>query len=330
MMRILLTVGLAAFGAVIGFSIASAAPRGEKVEFVSPNPVSGFNNLWNGGKSDGETKIFGYLELPREGSAPFPLVIIVHTAGGINPKVEEYYAAKLRTAGYATFLIDHFTPRKIKHQMTNYAEVAKFSPNNGVIDAYSALKAMSVRDDIDGKRIGIMGASWGGLVSVWASFKEPSDFWSGGLSFAAHIPLTPFCAQQEEINVTGAPMLLLLAETDHLNARESCIAIADRMNAAGTHAEYRIYEGAFHGWEHGEENGSKTFRNRNVLDLSTCDFYLASDGRLIEKNRGKSAQTTRDLGEVYKCAKKGAKTGGRNVRKQAADDMVGFLDAHMK
>ena len=67
-----------------------------------------------------------------------------------------------------------------------------------------------------------------------------------------------------------------------------------------------------------------------VLNLRTCDFYLAFDGLLIEKRRGKTARTTNDLGEVYKCAKKGRKNGGRNVRKQAADDMISFLDEHMR
>ena len=61
-------------------------------------------------------------------------------------------------------------------------------------EAYGAYKFLSANPAIDPKRIGIMGFSWGGVVSMLTANRPYTDqYLNPGAKFAAHAPNYPIC-----------------------------------------------------------------------------------------------------------------------------------------
>jgi hypothetical protein len=84
-------------------------------------------------------------------------------------------------------------------------------------DAFGALKFLSEQPGIDVGRIGIMGFSWGGAVTMLRA-TEPcsSRYANGALKFAAHVAHYPVCWVYNQVSgydfneFTGSPLLIQL------------------------------------------------------------------------------------------------------------------------
>src|SRR6476469_3270542 len=122
-------------------------------------------------------------------------------------------------------------------------------------DAWAALAFLARDPRIDAKRIGIMGVSKGGSVSLdtallvrrrWQGSRIPAD-----LSFAVHVPIVPGCsARHRSLATTGAPMLFMLGADDDYTTAAPCEALAAAMREAGNaRIEVVTFAGAHHGWE---------------------------------------------------------------------------------
>ena len=121
----------------------------------------------------------GYLLVP-EGSGPFPAVLAVfyepETAAGLNPKSQmRDFAYQLVKRGFITLSIG--TPGALDHPGMETRELLiaagkelKIQPLTYL--AYVAANchtALSLRGDVDAKRIGIIGHSYGGKWAMFAS-----------------------------------------------------------------------------------------------------------------------------------------------------------------
>lgn len=311
---------------VVSFGVATASPVGETIEFEAPVPTKEFNGFWSDGEVRKHDKIVGYLALPESGSAPHPTVVISHTAGGISDVRELYYADQLNKAGFATFVVDHYGPRGIESTVGRYAN-RQLPVNQQAMDLFAALKVLSGKSEIG--PIAVAGASAGGTAALWASYSGPAATWGEGAQFTAHIILYPSCvAQQDEIDVTGAPMLFLLAGVDGIGPTPACEEIASRVSEAGVYTETVVFEDSFHAWESGPKV-TKTAK-LGVLDFSRCKFRHMSDGSVKDLATGKIARDSKELLPFFKCAKRGGKNGGKNVRAEAAEKMISFLNDYMK
>jgi len=78
-------------------------------------------------------------------------------------------------------------------------------------DAFAALAFLAARPGVDARRIGIMGFSWGGVVSMLSATRTANQtFGRPDLAFAAHAPLYPVCwvynrvPGYEFVDLTGA------------------------------------------------------------------------------------------------------------------------------
>lgn len=303
-----------------------AAPAGEAIEFETPIPKKEFNGFWSDGSARQHEKIVGYLALPESGEPPYRAVVISHTAGGISEDREIFYADQLRKAGFATFVVDHYGPRGIKSTVGRYAN-RDLPVNQQAVDLLAALKVLAGREDI--RSVAVLGGSAGGTAALWTSYSGPAEVWGQGDRFAAHIALYPSCvAQQDEIDVTGAPMLFLLAGVDGIGPTPACEEIAARTKGAGTHTEVHVFEGSFHAWESGPKVVDTT--KLGVLDFSNCQFRHLSDGAVKDLKTGKIARSNKELLPFFKCAKRGGKNGGRNVRAESTEKMIDFLNREMK
>lgn len=205
--------------------------RSGKIHFKSVTPTSGFN-LVRGGTIP-EAVVFGTLMLPQ-GTASLPAVVVAHGSGGVRYEREFTWARWLVAQGYAAFVVDSFTPRRISQTATDQSRLPTAA---NVADALAALKLLATHPRIDPARIAVIGFSKGGQVALYTSLepyraaviKDPK------LKFAAHIALYPYCNDwQISEHLTGAPVLMLLGgRDDYTPAKPLRTKLMDQISRLG-------------------------------------------------------------------------------------------------
>jgi len=218
--------------------------------------------------------IQGKLSVPAEtggwqhgnghhGKRRLPAVLIVHGSAGIDSR-GDFYEAALNEAGIATLQIDMWQARGYNAPGQRPAAIYLTYP-----DAFSALRFLSHQPNIDASRIGVLGFSWGGLVSMGAAERLYSRTYGNGLTFKAHVAHYPVCYAWNNaalfaklgltpaqfgvqwINLTGAPVLIEVGTKDaYDNGAEPCRALAASVNPSnGGSVRVTAYPGATHGWD---------------------------------------------------------------------------------
>jgi dienelactone hydrolase len=251
-LTVLLTLGVAAWG------VAAA----EEVSFAPMGPPQTPGAIV-------PAQIPGKLSLPRTGRGPVPAVVIAHASGGLmegGPELD--YVAVLNAGGIATLAIDMWTPRGVPAGPTAFGGEGGADRRPRVIgdtlpDAFGALKFLAAQPSIDAKRIGIMGFSWGAMLSVLAMSEAAAERALGAeLRFAAHsahdcvcslflpgAPIAPAIAARW----TGAPLQLQVGGQDDYDKADG--GAACRRLVEGLPAGKRrrvaliVYPDSTHMWE---------------------------------------------------------------------------------
>jgi dienelactone hydrolase len=212
-----------------------------------------------------------------DGAGPFPAVVIMHDCSGLGPRSSGAplrWAQELVPQGYVVLIPDSFTPRGFPDGVCT-EPANKTNIVNGTIrarDAYGALAALRQMPYVDGKRIGIMGGSHGGmttLAAMVASVKE-SDPLSGAKStgFVAGIALYPNCGlwygewktvrQSKDfgpvVSHSGVykpigPVLILTGEKDDWTPAEECRQMVEVSRKDSLPLDIIIYPGAYHSFD---------------------------------------------------------------------------------
>ena len=193
----------------------------------------------------------GVLRVPLNAARPLPAVIIVHGSAGVDSR-GAFYAADLNQAGIATLEIDMWTARGISGAEGRPKGVPETLP-----DAYGAFKLLTSNPVIDAKRIGIMGFSWGGVVSMLTATRSYTERYLGKeVRFAAHAPNYPICWVYNRVpgyelkEFTGAPILLQAGELDDYDQPDTCPKLAQALGDDGARLlSLKVYPNAAHGWD---------------------------------------------------------------------------------
>jgi dienelactone hydrolase len=208
----------------------------------------------------------GTVQLPATPQDKAPAVLILHGSGGIDGR-GAFHASALNKAGFLTLEIFMFPSGgrfKEGHEST-------------LTHAYGALKYLASRPDVDTSRIGAMGFSWGGNMTLkLASEKIRKAFEAdvGAARFAALVSFYPVCwahratATHENPEVrakfellTGAPLLLLAGGRDDYGTPDDCEKfIAALSETAKKSIQLQFYPEATHGWD------SPPGRDRRIQD----------------------------------------------------------------
>ena len=201
------------------------------------------------------------LTVPAEFRQPegksVPAVVIVHGSSGIDSRGISY-AKELNQAGIATFEIDLWAARGITGPAGRPRSVPETLP-----DAYGALKYLSNQPNIDAKRIGIMGFSWGGVVSMLTATDPYTKLYMNGtnLAFAAHAPNYPVCwvynngivPGYEFKAFTGKKIFVQGGDLDTYDLPGTCPALAASVETlAPGLLSVKMYAGATHGFDRTE------------------------------------------------------------------------------
>jgi dienelactone hydrolase len=185
---------------------------------------------------------------PASAGAKLPAVVIVHGSAGVDSR-GSLYAQALNRVGIATLEIDMWAARGFIGGLSRPRGVPETLP-----DAFGALKYLAERPEIDAARIGIMGFSWGGVVSMLSATAPYTEQYLGRtLRFAAHAPLYPVCWVYNAVPgydfraFTGAPVLIQAGALDTYDDPDTCSRLVQGLNNPSITA--RVYPGATHAWD---------------------------------------------------------------------------------
>jgi dienelactone hydrolase len=165
-------------------------------------------------EADPPLNVAGKLVTPVE-APPAPAVLICHGSDGVDGR-GEFHAAGLNAAGMATFEIDMWAARG----SARGAAARPRSPVQTLPDAFAAAAFLARQPEVDAARIGILGFSWGGVVSLLTATRRSAS--ASGLAhpFRAHAALYPVCWAYETTpglslaELSGAPILIQTGEAD--------------------------------------------------------------------------------------------------------------------
>jgi len=200
--------------------------------------------------------VAGKLVLPLDDDPPagkaMPAVLICHGSDGIDGR-GEFYAPALHQAGMATLEIDMWAARGTGRGAT----ARPSSPIETLPDAFGALRFLASQPEIDAARIGIMGFSWGGVVTLLSAVRGHADTLRGdGPAFAAHAANYPVCWLYGRVpamalaGLTGAPVLIQTGDIDTYDDSDA----GDKLLASlapedARHVRLRTHPGAGHGFD---------------------------------------------------------------------------------
>ncbi len=176
-------------------------------------------------------------------------VVILHGSSGVDSR-GGYYAKALNKAGIATLEIDMWGARNLAGGADRPA-----LPTLTVPDAFAAPDYLANYPGIDPGRIGVLGFSWGGVVSLLAANEDYVEEYNGDNQFAAHVAHYPVCwAYNIGIpgvvfnDLTGAPVLIQVGDKDDYDeGGEPCQNLAD--SVPDYPVSVQVYANAHHAWD---------------------------------------------------------------------------------
>ena len=235
--------------------------------------------------------ISGQLRVPQHDSPTsqgIPAVVVLHGSAGIDSR-GNYYAQALNDAGIATLEIDMWAARNL----TGGADRPAL-PSLTVPDAFSALKYLADNPAIDANRIGVLGFSWGGVVSLLSATQYYTAQFGDGHAFAAHVANYPVCwAYSAGIpgiffsDLTGAPVLVQVGNhDDYDDGPGPCRSLA----APFDNVSVEVYSNAYHGWD----------RLQPAITVTDPFSHLGAGGQVkIAPNPGEAHQSRSNVVDFF-------------------------------
>jgi len=198
--------------------------------------------------------VAGKLCLPMDVAVPpgrLAAVVICHGSDGIDGR-GDFHAPFLHAAGIATLEIDMWAARGTKRG----AAARPASPIDTLPDAFGALACLGAQPEIDPGRIGVMGFSWGGVVSLLSATRRHADpLRRSRPAFAAHAALYPVCWAYSRppalalTDLTGAPLLIQTGEVDAYDTPGAGERLAAALRASRADVRVVAHQGATHGFD---------------------------------------------------------------------------------
>lgn len=174
--------------------------------------------------TDPSVKAIAGALIKPEGEGPFPVMVYIPACGGPNFPMElqqeKVWIERLKAKGIATLVVDPFVPRGLKDGVCDKVltvrddvqnkkeDVLKLLAQAGS-DAAAAVKAVKTMPGIDPSKVFVMGFSYGGTASLYATeAKAPGDHDTDVAGVVAYFPL---CAEDAEAT---APTLIFIGDQD--------------------------------------------------------------------------------------------------------------------
>jgi len=195
--------------------------------------------------------IAGRLLIP-EIEGRLAAVIILHGSAGPSER-EGGYAGPLNEAGFVTLELDQWSPRGL----AGGSEGRPRTVQETLPDLYGARAWLAAHPKVDGRRIGVLGFSFGAVASMLAATRARNTPFLGDDHFAALMPVYPVChlynraAGFEFADLVDAPVLIVTGALDGYDndpdagpSLAASLAPADRAKV-----RCQVMTGAHHGFD---------------------------------------------------------------------------------
>lgn len=281
-------------------------------------------------KPSKQIKIHGNLKFPKNINGKVPAAILLHTLNGLRDKEGFELANMLNDAGFATFFLDSQSPRGVT---SGKSASRKITYAMRVSDAYAALKLLGTHPRVDKNKIAAVGFSRGGGITLLSTAEKfRTAFIKDDLRFAAHVAYYPgsFLRLHKSVNLTGSPVLMLLAGADTILPAQMAIDWAEELRLSGTKTKVKVYEEAGHDFLITSLSG-KLESVKTLRDYTNCqDTYIQikEDGTLFAPYLNKSVQNLGALIDILKdCRmdKGGTRGDPTKVRVISENECLNFL-----
>lgn len=202
--------------------------------------------------NDGSVKeIAGALFKP-EGTGPFPVVVYIPACGGPNfpleLQTEKRWIERLNGKGIAAFVVDPFVPRgldqgncdkvlTVRQDVQDKKEDVLKLLAQGGDDAVAAVKTAKGLPGIDPGKVFLMGASYGGTATLYAT--DPKSPRPSDTDLAGVVAYFPLCDGTAEAAV---PTLVMIGDQDDWTGP---VAACEALKGRGKF-EVVVYPGATH------------------------------------------------------------------------------------
>jgi len=248
---------------------------------------------------DKELTIGGQLRVPANDGEAIPAVVILHGSAGVDSR-GALYARALNDVGIATLEIDMWGARGIAGGGQRPP-----LPTFTLPDAFGALNYLAKTPGIDPERIGVLGFSWGGVMSLLSAEQSFSKPLGNGSQFAAHVAHYPVCwaynvplplpgGRTVEIpfrNLTGAPVFIQVGSLDDYD--EGGAPCENLAASVPDEVLVKVYPNAHHGWD----------RLQPPLTVQDPFSHRGAGGEVnIIPNPGKANQSTKAVLSLFSTA----------------------------
>ncbi len=182
----------------------------------------------------------GYLARPTNHETPFPGVILIQEWWGIEPHIQEL-TERLAREGFVVLAPDLF--HGVVVQEPDDAEKAAMALNIGqALDEISAaIDYLQARDDVQPKRVGVVGFCMGGTLAWNVAERENGDIGAVAPFYAFGYEPTA-----EDIQRVTAPALVIWGGADDSIPPEQREHIVTLLEQRGLPHKAIVYEGAGH------------------------------------------------------------------------------------
>ena len=195
--------------------------------------------------------VAGRLNTLQDAPAKTAAVVICHGSDGVDGR-GEFHAAALNAAGIATLEIDMWAARG----SARGAAARPRSPVETLPDAFAAKAFLAAQPEVEPGRIGIMGFSWGGVVTLLAATKDAQKLSGEAPGFRGHVALYPVCWAYEQVpglslaDLTGAPVLIQAGDADTYDDPDGLDQLLARLPEASRAVIRGVtHRGAGHGFD---------------------------------------------------------------------------------
>lgn len=233
----------------------------------------------------------GNLFLPKnlDEKKKIPLILILHSSGGVKSNREFYYAKFLRDQGYAAYVIDTYGTRKCNASGSGWKNcLSQILMLDFVTDAYMALNKLSTHPNIDPQKTILLGFSYGADAAMWSLDKELKDLFSPNQEpFKSVISVYGACNNILNINETiGSNFYYIVGSRDISYNKADCAKRYQELKNAGSSSKEYVIENAVHGFD--ADFQVVSIPNSEIPDFfSNCKFEYFKDGSVIEQTTKK-------------------------------------------
>lgn len=220
------------------------------VIFATHNPVI-LRDMLNPEIRDNPVAGKGKLFLPP-GAAPgsrLPAMVVLEGLGGLKDEREIAYGRDLSADGYAVLVVDTFGTRDAD-LLDDTTRALTVTEAMMLADAFGGLRFLRQHPAVDPDRIGVMGFSYGGMITVLAAYDQMRRLMAPDLpGFAAHASYYGCSIPRlDDPTATGAPVLIQIGAKDRNVSVERTERIAGDLRRGGAEVELVVHD-AWHQWD---------------------------------------------------------------------------------